>query len=509
MDSGTLTRLLRQLFQHPACQSVKSRPLSSSSCPSRRGYGLDLKVPSRQQRRSFLTRKASSKQKSLEENGMLWTKRGDDTRDIEEELRTYPLVTANDLCNRRERPKELKMLTREFIDDSLYNPHYGYFSKHATIFSPGEPFEFNNIEDGPAFYRLLGERYTQFEDQLDAVKPDDTRQLWHTPTELFRPYYGEAIARYLISNYKLTLYPYHDLIIYEMGAGNGTLMLNILDFIRDIDQDVYHRTKFKIIEISPSLAKLQRMSLRNSMNAGGHIGHVEIINSSIFDWDTYVHSPCFFLALEVFDNFGHDAIRYDYKTGLPQQGGVLIDSSGEFCEFYSLHLDPLASRFLRVRQAATREPFKTPLGPRWMRGLRSAMPFQSAYTLPEYIPTRLMQFFDILHTFFPAHRLLASDFNHLPDAVPGLNAPVVQTRYRRRTVPVSTLFVHQGYFDIFFPTNFNVIEDIYRAITGKLSAVVSHQEFMGRWAYLEDTETRSGENPLLTWYKNASVLSTV
>ena len=116
MDSGTLTRLLRQLFQHPACQSVKSRPLSSSSCPSRRGYGLDLKVPSRQQRRSFLTRKASSKQKSLEENGMLWTKRGDDTRDIEEELRTYPLVTANDLCNRRERPKELKMLTREFID---------------------------------------------------------------------------------------------------------------------------------------------------------------------------------------------------------------------------------------------------------------------------------------------------------------------------------------------------------------------------------------------------------
>lgn len=43
-------------------------------------------------------------------------KRGDDTRDIEEELRTYPLVTANDLRNRRERPKELKMLTREFID---------------------------------------------------------------------------------------------------------------------------------------------------------------------------------------------------------------------------------------------------------------------------------------------------------------------------------------------------------------------------------------------------------
>ncbi len=28
-----------------------------------------------------------------------------------------------------------------------------------------------------------------------------------------------------------------------MGAGNGTLMLNILDFIRDPDPEVYARTK--------------------------------------------------------------------------------------------------------------------------------------------------------------------------------------------------------------------------------------------------------------------------
>jgi len=122
--------------------------------------------------------------------------------------------------------------------------------------------------------------------------------------------------------------------------------------------------------------------------------------------------PCFFLATGSFDNFGHDAIRYDYKTGLPQQGGFLSIPSGEFLRVLQLHLDPLASRFLRVRQAATRNPLKN-LWTRWMRGLRSAMPFQSAYTLPEYIPTRLMQFFDILHTsFLPPS--VASDFNHLP-----------------------------------------------------------------------------------------------
>lgn len=69
--------------------------------------------------------------------------------------------------------------------------------------------------------------------------------------------------------------------------------------------------------------------------------------------------------------------------------------------------------------------------------------------------------------------------------------------------------VHQGYFDIMFPTDFGVVEAVYQAVTGKLSRVRSHEDFMRRWAYVEDTQTRSGENPLLSWYKNASVMTTV
>jgi hypothetical protein len=60
-----------------------------------------------------------------------------------------------------------------------------------------------------------------------------------------------------------------------------------------------------------------------------------------------------------------------------------------------------------------------------------------------------------------------------------------------------------------FPTDFRVTEAIYQAITGKLSRVLSHEDFMRRWAFLEETETKSGENPLLGWYKNASVMLTV
>ncbi len=357
---------------------------------------------------------------------------------------------------------------------------------------------------------MVDKRYVEFEDALDEKEPDETRQLWHTPTELFRPYYGEAIARYLVTNYKMTLYPYHDLIIYEMGAGNGTLMQNILDYIRAVDPEVYQRTKFKIIEISSSLADLQMKNLQKSPESLEHLDHIEIINRSIFDWNDYIHSPCFFLAQEVFDNFGHDSIRYDPQTEEPLQGSVLIDEEGEFFEYYERQLDPVASRFLRVRDVASRSPYRTPISQsRILRKLRHALPLAPNLTKPEYIPTRMLQFFDILHDYFPAHRLVVGDFSSLPDTIPGINAPVVQTRYQRRNVQVTTPYVLQGYFDIFFPTDFNVMEDIYRAITGKLTRVSTHEAFLRSWAYVEDTETRNGENPMLSWYKNASVMTTV
>lgn len=53
------------------------------------------------------------------------------------------------------------------------------------------------------------------------------------------------------------------------------------------------------------------------------------------------------------------------------------------------------------------------------------------------------------------------------------------------------------------------MDDMYKAMTGKLTRVMKHEDFMGRWAYLEETETRCGENPMLGWYKNVSMLSSV
>jgi hypothetical protein len=330
------------------------------------------------------------------------------------------------------------------MTDALYNPNYGYFSKQAVIFNPGDPFNFNAMPDEAEFHKSLGHRYTSFENELDAIAPNKTRQLWHTPTELFRPYYGEAIARALVENYKLTHHPYHDLIIYEMGAGNGTMMLNILDHIRDFYPEIYPHTQYRIIEISTRLAEFQDSALYKTAASRGHADHVHIINKSIFDWNTHVPEPCWFLALEVIDNFAHDAIRYDPVTKQALQATVLIDQDGEFFDFYSAKLDPIAARYLKKRRTASRGrlPELHPLNENAaLQYLRYNLPLSPNLTLPEYIPTRLMQFFEVLKEYFPQHKLLTADFHKLPDAVPGCNAPVVQTRYKRKTVPVRTPMV--------------------------------------------------------------------
>ncbi|KZT67369.1 DUF185-domain-containing protein [Daedalea quercina L-15889] len=406
---------------------------------------------------------------------------------------SYKRVTANDLESCTEPPRRVKMLVRDFIEDSLYNPHYGYFPKQADIFTATEPIQFGKLRNILEFEEVVARKYAEY--GPDGEGPG--RQIWHTPTELFKPWYGQAIAQCLLSEYLLKYFPYDDFVIYEIGAGNGTLALDILDYIQDRYPDVYDRTRYKIIEISESLANLQREKLSSKHPC------VEVHNQSIFRWSTREPAPCFFLAMEVIDNFAHDMIRYDLRTLEPYQGLVTIDAHGDF------------STLLRT-----------------------------------------------LRRHFPRHRLLLSDFASLPDTVPGANAPVVQTRYRNTTVPCTTFLVKQGYFDIFFPTDFEHLRDMYEHILAQplplaereaplgpsplstsasplalggnffssyhpknlrlspdgvasaagipggdlKSSVYTHAEFMSTYANLSKTRLRNGENPILNLYQNVKFL---
>lgn len=262
-------------------------------------------------------------------------------------------------------------------------------------------------------------------------------------------------------------------------------------------------------------------------------------------------------------------IRYSLDDLRPYQGLVAIDDQGDFVELYEPVQDPLIRQFLQFRAEARHKspalssPFMSSPA---LRSLYRSLPFAPNMTpTPEFIPTRLLSFVKVLREQFPLHRLLLSDFSSLPDAMKGYNAPVVQTRYRSTMVPVETFMVQPGYFDIFFPTSFEMLRDLYdcvmakplgalamsgekrprsgmdveldettrkseRASPARLTTdfftpkgrrqppgplgtpaarqlgILSHQDFMHRYANLEATRLRSGENPLLDYYRNVKFL---
>lgn len=108
-----------------------------------------------------------------------------------------------------------------------------------------------------------------------------------------QPWYGQAIAQCLVSEYLLKYFPYEDFIIYEIGAGNGTLAKDILDYLQEHHPEVYDRTRYNIIEISGNLVELQRKKLSEAHPC------VNVVHKSIFHWDIREPAPCFFVAMEV------------------------------------------------------------------------------------------------------------------------------------------------------------------------------------------------------------------
>jgi hypothetical protein len=119
------------------------------------------------------------------------------------------------------------MLARDFIDDALYNPNYGYFATKVEIFDPdvakvrqagkgkgkgkevnaredvlaaasrAEGFDFGAFRNTAEFEDEVARRYMVFEGRGSGHEGEEMaegvtvgsgvgRQVWHTPTELFK-----------------------------------------------------------------------------------------------------------------------------------------------------------------------------------------------------------------------------------------------------------------------------------------------------------------------------------
>ena len=356
-------------------------------------------------------------------------------------------------------------LLRDFLHQALYNRDDGYFANDSSppVGAMSRPIPFQALLGQEDYARTLARRY-------DALASQ-----WLTPVEIFKPHYARAVARYILRAHREMDASLDDdddderrrrrrvgktpLRIYELGGGTGTCAAGILAHIRDDDPTVFASTEYVGVEISPTLAKMQRETVRRELgddvnvvvaggdgwgegargNGRGNGGRAtySVERRDALDagrWGPVDEDACFVVALEVLDNLPHDRVtrvnentsattdetKMGNETQRLAQTRVFARRRGEdnavdgFEQREEPLRDPLIARALDAVGGDDEGSFFSSFGSfgkaavdRWIRGARDWN--------ARFVPTGALALLETLHERRPRHRLIAADFDSLPN----------------------------------------------------------------------------------------------
>lgn len=139
-----------------------------------------------------------------------------------------------------------------------------------------------------------------------------------------------------------------------------------------------------------------------------------------------------------------------------------------------------------------------------------------------WVPTGCLQLLEVLHAVLPKMSLIVSDFSYLPNVgIPGERAPLVSSKKDGRTTDYNCYTEAKGDADIFFPTDFWLLQriDHYFAEAGnqlkddrtlkpikkRRSTIVDTSGFMEEFGLPSKTITQDGYNPLLEDFQNTKI----
>ncbi|KAG6620787.1 putative S-adenosyl-L-methionine-dependent methyltransferase MidA [Phytophthora cinnamomi] len=415
------------------------------------------------------------------------------------------------------------VLTRELIYASLYAKEAGYFTtqQREVLHAPTQGIDFGNLWGAGEYRNVVAQLYRE------------SPEAWLTPVEVFAPHYSQALARYMLSSPFLRQ---EQLLVFEIGGGSGSNALHILDYLQQHAPDVYAKTKYTLVEISPVMAERQRRRV-----AAAHPQHCTVLNQDILTFaDTHapVNAQCFFLALEVLDNLPHDKVALQngkwFETVVQMQQR---ESDGDAEPLLREATRPMNDMLIRqtLRYFGCELPLRVSyknnsgLAQRVRRMLGKVDPVLHS----AFIPTGAMQLLNTLRTAFPKHHLIAADFDSLP--APNLddkspikaiehplsptatssgtlfagNAPLVASKVTGVTKDHDTYLVQGGIADIFFATDFERLKKAYCSALQRQPeevSVVKSSEFLKEFADVQKTKTITRYNPLLEDYSNTSFI---
>lgn len=365
-----------------------------------------------------------------------------------------------------------------------------------------ESISFNSIEGRRDYNKHLHSLYKQ------------TDVAWFTPVELFKPWYGYALAEYILRNHD----PEFPLQIFEIGGGAGTCARNILDYIKLKAPSIYESMRYVSVEISNALASKQVKSV-HAVRSHKSRFLVECRNAcSQSGWGEVDERPCFLIMLEVLDNQPHDLL-YKKDSCCPWLETYITrdeqerSKSQRLTEVHKPVQDPLIQRCIEIMERTSNPT------PSWLLTIKDFLSKFLPLQKKAWIPTGSLQLLEASYAVHPNMVLIASDFSILPDVkIEGDRAPLVASKKDGVTKDHSTYLDTKGDADIFFPTDFlllkeldhyccsmaSVAADERKILIKRKPRIMTSAQFMRQFADISKTRTKGGFNPLLDDYSNTS-----
>eukprot|EP01097_Dermamoeba_algensis_P009139 TRINITY_DN6314_c0_g1_i1.p1 TRINITY_DN6314_c0_g1~~TRINITY_DN6314_c0_g1_i1.p1 ORF type:complete len:449 (+),score=97.84 TRINITY_DN6314_c0_g1_i1:98-1444(+) len=385
-----------------------------------------------------------------------------------------------------------EQLLRNFISEALQN----FFEKEKILYSP-PPISFSSLASEAEFLAKARELYSVGEEGF------------LTPAEVFKPVYGKLIREWVVRSLPMKK-DKAKVKVFEVGGGSGQIASDFLS--SDTSNVAPWLSSYTIIDFSSSLTRKQKEKL-------GDQPLFSNITSSILEWTAVEKQFSILLLLEVLDNLPHDKVIFAGKDKILETW-VVTDSRGECFEQYRPLSDPLIISYLKTVEGTSFYPVSR----NWSFSFSSAVSsfmgrrsseeeeYSTRYGNHVFIPTGYFSLLQVIKKSFPNHKLLISDFNYLPSPVPGVGAPIVSRISGGKNVDSSSYLEQPGESDIFFPTDFRLVQHLYSKVVGRDLLQRSNFEFFESYlpnigvdpTLIQNTTTRDGYNPLLTFYNNVS-----
>lgn len=340
---------------------------------------------------------------------------------------------------------------------------------------------------------------------------------WFTPVELFKPWYAQGIAEAIMRTANLSV----PLKIFEIGGGSGTCAKGIMDYIMlNAPSRVYNSMTYTSVEISPSLAEIQKQTVGEVRT---HLTKFKVECRDAADrsgWGDVEQQPCWVIMLEVLDNLPHDLIYSANQVSPWMEVWVEKQNDGQvLSEVYRPLEDPLIKRCVEIIEMDPKHTRES--------GVMSKA-WSKLFPKPRrcWLPTGCLRMLEVLHAALPKMSLIASDFSYLPDvSIPGERAPLVSTKKDGNSLDYSSYLEAKGDADIFFPTNFWLLERMDHYCSGwrqlqkdksssklgkkRRTLTLDTSSFMEEFGLPSKTRTKDGYNPLLDDFKNTKIYLSV